>query len=79
MFDLIIMSAIVICFSELMKKIRILSSHFIPILNIVSGIVLSVAYFDLSINDAIFQGTVLGLASAGIYSGVKTILKVVRW
>jgi len=75
MFELAIMTAIIIAFAELIKKIKMLSPMFIPILNIVSGIVLSMAYFEKDFYDILFQGVVLGLTSTGIYSSLKSILR----
>lgn len=52
---------------------------FIPVFNIVSGIILSVFYLNpLNIKTGILEGIIAGLSASGLYSGVKNTIQGVR-
>jgi uncharacterized membrane protein HdeD (DUF308 family) len=73
--ELSIVVAVIMGLSEIVKRVG-LNSKFIPIVNLVFGIVGGIVY--LYPNDtklAVFYGIVAGLTASGLYSGTKNTVE----
>lgn len=70
-----IMIGAIIGISEIFKKSGV-SSKFIPIINLILGIVLCSLYSSHLLGDIyldVFQGIIIGLTASGLYSGAKNV------
>lgn len=69
--------ALVMAIAEVAKIIG-LKSRFIPILDVVVGILFGVLNFTIYQNMQIFEGIILGLAiglsACGLFSGIKNVI-----
>lgn len=78
MFELFLMISIIIFFSELIKRIKIFPSSYIPTLNIAFGIIISVSYNTLEIGEAVIQGIIIGLTAIIIYKCITKFSKLIE-
>lgn len=69
--------ALVMAIAEVAKIIG-LKSRFIPILDVVVGILFGILNFTIYQNMQIFEGIILGLAiglsACGLFSGIKNVI-----
>jgi hypothetical protein len=63
---------LIIGIAELLKKIGF-NSKFIPVVNVVLGLVAGVALNPGDILAGIFTGLAVGLSAGGLYSGTKNV------
>ncbi|MBU5486452.1 holin [Clostridium sp. MSJ-11] len=71
--DLAFMTGIVMALSEMFKRFGV-SPKFIPVLNLLLGIVAGMVYVSpQDTKTAVLSGIVIGLTSSGLYSGTKNI------
>lgn len=72
-FDNGVLVAVIIALSEFLKKIGI-NPKFIPILNLVFGIVGGIVYLNSAdLKIGILEGLIMGLTAGGFYSSVKNV------
>lgn len=70
--------AVVMGVSELMKCTGI-NQKFIPLLNMVTGVIGGVLYLSPhNLKLGILQGVVLGLTAGGFYSGAKNVTEGIK-
>lgn len=69
--------AIIIGLAEVIKKLEIFDKKFIPIIDIIFGLLsgIGVYYFSLGYDlvNSIVIGLALGLSACGLFSGIKNI------
>lgn len=58
--------------AEMLKNLGV-NSKFIPIFNLVLGLVAGIALNPGDITQGIFVGTAVGLSASGLYSGAKNV------
>lgn len=70
---------IIIALAELIKRLELVDSKFIPLIDLIFGIVNGVIVFGLMQNMGILTGALIGVAlglmACGLFSGVKNVTK----
>ena len=70
--------AIIMGLAELFKKIGI-NNKYIPVIDVVLGIISGIAVYGISMNYGILKGIMvgffIGLSACGLFSGVKNLVK----
>lgn len=68
---------IIIALAELIKKLELVDSKFIPLIDLAFGVVNGVIVFGLMQNMGILTGALIGVAlglmACGLFSGVKNV------
>lgn len=64
--------ALIMGIAELLKKVGF-NVKFIPIVNVVLGLVAGVVLNQNDVIEGIFTGLAVGLSASGLYSGTKNI------
>jgi len=64
--------ALIMGIAELLKKVGF-NVKFIPIVNVVLGLVVGVVLNQNDVIEGIFTGLAVGLSASGLYSGTKNI------
>lgn len=60
--------------AEVIKRLNIMPNKFIPVVDIVMGILLSIAvYWSYGIVKAVLAGIAIGLSACGLFSGIKNV------
>jgi hypothetical protein len=70
--DSTIAIAIVVGLSQLFKQLNF-PVKFVPLLNIILGILIQYFYLTNDVRQAILGGVVIGLSASGLYSSAKNI------
>lgn len=79
MVDLAVLVAVIVGVGKLLKSVEIFPTKFIPLVNIVLGVIGGVVYLHPgNIEMAILDGIIAGLTAGGFYSSVKNVLEGVR-
>lgn len=74
-----VITAAIIAAGELFKNLNIFNPKYIPIINILLGVILSIIYGADGIKIDIFNGIIAGLTASGLYSGVKNVKQAVAF
>lgn len=74
MLEITIVVAVLIGLVEAIKRAFKMSSRFAPLVAIALGVVYTVFFGDLTLQEEIFTGIIAGLTASGLYSG-KVVLK----
>ena len=69
--------AVVIALAELIKRMGF-NTKYIPLVNLVLGVLFSAVYSGFDFKAAIFNGIVIGLTASGMYSGVKNVAQGIK-
>ena len=65
---------LIIGLAEVIKRLNIMPANFIPVADLVMGIVLSIAvYRNHGIVNAVLAGIAIGLSACGLFSGIKNV------
>lgn len=64
--------ALIMGIAELLKKVGF-NAKFIPVVNVVLGLVAGIALNTNDIMAGIFTGLAVGLSAGGLYSGAKNV------
>jgi len=68
--------ALVLGIVEAFKRAFKIQSRYIPLISLAVGTAFALIFReDLSIAESVFTGIVIGLSSAGLYSGTKATIK----
>ena len=73
--DLGLLVMIVIALSEVFKQVGIVATKYIPILNIVFGIVGGIVYLPNDLKTNILMGLIIGLSASGLFDITKAFKK----
>ena len=69
--------AIVIALAEMIKKLEIVPKKFIPLIDVILGIISGLVVFGYSMGLGAIKGVILGLAiglsACGLFSGIKNV------
>ena len=69
--------ALIIGLAEVVKRLQIFDKKYIPILDIVLGLISGICVYTLSLGYEVIEGIVIGLAlglsACGLFSGIKNI------
>lgn len=69
--------AIIIAFAEMIKKLEIVPKKFIPLIDVILGIMSGLVVFGYSMGLGAIKGVILGLAiglsACGLFSGIKNV------
>jgi len=79
-YEMIIMSAVVgviVGLSQILKKFGI-NPKFIPIFDLIFGIIACVFLLNTEPVLRVFNGLIVGLSASGLYSGTKNVKQGVR-
>jgi Flp pilus assembly protein protease CpaA len=63
--------AVIVGLSQLAKMY--IPNKFVPLLSLILGIVAGVALLDMSLQEQIFTGIIIGLSSSGLYDQTKAL------
>jgi hypothetical protein len=63
---------LIIGVAELLKKVGV-NAKFIPIVNVVLGLVAGIALNPNDVMAGVFTGLAVGLSAGGLYSGTKNV------
>ena len=76
--DVTVVIAVIVGLSELVKRIGV-NPKFIPIVNIIIGILAGIVYTNPGdFKAGIFTGIVMGLSASGLYSGTKNMVQAIQ-
>ena len=64
--------ALIMGIAELLKKVGF-NAKFIPVINVVLGLVAGISLNPADIMAGIFTGLAVGLSAGGLYSGAKNV------
>lgn len=64
---------VIIAIGEGIKKTNTINVKYLPLIDVVLGVVIGVVYGSGDIRMDVFQGLIMGLTAAGLYSGVKNV------
>ena len=65
---------LIIGLAEVIKKLDIMPTNFIPVADLVMGIAMSIAvYWSYGIVNAVLVGIAIGLSACGLFSGIKNV------
>jgi hypothetical protein len=71
--------AIIMALAEMIKRLDIVSKKFIPLIDVVLGIISGLVVFGYSMGLGAIKGVILGLAiglsACGLFSGIKNVTK----
>lgn len=71
--------AVEIGLSELIKRLGVVPAKYIPLVNLASGILLSMVFGgEADWRNSLFNGVILGLSASGLYSGAKNVAEGLR-
>lgn len=69
--------AIIIALAEMIKRLDIVPKKFIPLIDVILGIISGLVVFGYSMGLGAIKGVVLGLAiglsACGLFSGIKNV------
>lgn len=69
--------AIIIALAEMIKKLEIVPKKFIPLIDVILGIISGLVVFGYSMGLGAIKGVILGLAiglsACGLFSGIKNV------
>lgn len=69
--------AIIIAFAEMIKKQELVPKKFIPLIDVILGIISGLVVFGYSMGLGAIKGVILGLAiglsACGLFSGIKNV------
>ena len=65
---------LIIGLAEVIKKLEIMPTNFIPLADLAMGILMSIAvYWSHGIVNAVLAGIAIGLSACGLFSGIKNV------
>lgn len=65
---------LIIGLAEVIKRMNVMPSKFIPLADLAMGIVFSIAvYWSYGIVNAVLAGIAIGLSACGLFSGIKNV------
>jgi hypothetical protein len=71
--------AIIMALAEMIKRLDIVPKKFIPLIDVVLGIISGLLVFGYSMELGAIKGVILGLAiglsACGLFSGIKNVTK----
>jgi hypothetical protein len=71
--------AIIMVLAEMIKRLDIVPKKFIPLIDVVLGIISGLVVFGYSMGLGAIKGVILGLAiglsACGLFSGIKNVTK----
>jgi hypothetical protein len=71
--------AIIMALAEMIKRLDIVPKKFIPLIDVVLGIISGLVVFGYSMGLGAIKGVILGLAiglsACGLFSGIKNVTK----
>lgn len=69
--------AIIIALAEMIKKLEIVPKKFIPLIDVILGIISGLVVFGYSMGLGAIKGVILGIAiglsACGLFSGIKNV------
>lgn len=69
--------AIIIALAEMIKRLEIVPKKFIPLIDVILGIISGLVVFGYSMGLGAIKGVILGLAiglsACGLFSGIKNV------
>jgi Phage holin. len=75
MFDIALIIAVVVALVELVKRMNIVPTKFLPLLSLAFGLLAGLIYLGGSFKEKLFYGIVIGLSAAGLFDQSKIITK----
>ena len=70
--------ALIMGLAEVLKRLEIVEAKYIPVIDVVLGIISGVVVFGLSLKlgtvNGVLIGIALGLSACGLFSGVKNLI-----
>lgn len=70
---------IIIAIAEIVKRLELFDSKYIPLVDLILGIVSGILVFGimqgLGVGTGIMLGVALGLMACGLFSGVKNVIE----
>lgn len=66
--------AVVVGVVEIFKQITILAK-FAPLLSLIFGIAVAFVFPEATVALTVFNGVIIGLSAAGLYSGTKKVIE----
>jgi hypothetical protein len=71
--------AVIMALAEMIKRLDIVPKKFIPLIDVVLGIISGLVVFGYSMGLGAIKGVILGLAiglsACGLFSGIKNVTK----
>lgn len=73
--DLGLMVAVIIALGEVIKRTELMKVKYLPIVNIILGVIAGVVFIDAPIQESILTGIVVGLSASGLFDLTKAKTK----
>lgn len=78
MIEMSVMVAVIVAIGQLIKGLDMIQVKYIPLVNLILGILFSMAFGSGDLKMDLFNGLIVGLTASGLYSGVKNISEGMR-
>lgn len=77
--DSVLLIAVIMGVGKLLKELNFFPTKFIPVVNLILGIVGGVIYLNPdNIQMAVLEGIIVGLTAGGFYSSVKNVAEGIK-
>lgn len=73
--DIALIVTVIIALGEIIKKMEVLPVKYLPIINVVLGVVAGIVYLDGAIEETVLQGLIIGLTASGVFDLSKAKTK----
>ncbi|WAA10341.1 holin [Fervidibacillus albus] len=75
MFEIGLIIAVVVGLVELVKRLEVVPTKFLPLVSLSLGILAGVFYLDGDIKVRVFNGIIIGLSASGLFDQTKIMKK----
>ncbi|WAA10849.1 holin [Fervidibacillus albus] len=75
MFEIGLIIAVVVGLVELVKRLDIVPTKYLPLISLTLGIVTGLFYLDGEIKVRVFNGIIIGLSASGLFDQTKIMKK----
>jgi Phage holin family Hol44, in holin superfamily V len=73
--DIALIVAVIISLGTVIKKMELLPVKYLPVINVLLGVIAGIVYLDGAIKDTVLQGLIIGLTASGVFDLTKVTKK----
>jgi hypothetical protein len=73
--DIALIVAVIISLGTVIKKMELLPVKYLPVINVLLGVIAGIVYLDGAIKDTVLQGLIIGLTASGVFDLSKVTKK----
>jgi Phage holin family Hol44, in holin superfamily V len=75
--DIALIVAVIISLGTVIKKMELLPVKYLPVINVLLGVIAGIVYLDGAIKDTVLQGLIIGLTASGVFDLSKVTKKII--